>query len=155
MPNDKLVIDGLDGFRALVGQTVGPSDPVEVTRERIENFCRAVDNDEWTHWDMERARASRFGTLIAPAMFTASYFPRLSFDMIEIRNIETFLIQGAEGIRLFAPLKCGDKFTMSFTFERVEERANGIAVFYDASYTLLGADKPLALATFIIRYLAD
>ena len=155
MQNDKLVIDGLDGFRALVGTTVGPSEPVEVTRERIEHFCRAVNNDEWTHWDMERAEASRFGTLIAPAMFTAAYFPRLQFDMIEIRNIPTFLIQGAEGIRLFSPLKCGDTFTMSFTIAEVDDRANGIAVRYDARFSRPGEDKPFALASFIIRYLED
>jgi acyl dehydratase len=114
-PNDKLVIDGLDGFRALVGKTVGPSDPVEVTRARIEHFCRAVDNDEWTHWDLE----------------------------------------GAEGIRLFSPLKCGDEFTMSFIIAAVEERANGIAVRYDATYSRPGEAEPFALASFIIRYLED
>jgi acyl dehydratase len=152
-PAQKVVIDGLDGFRALVGKRVGTSAAVEVTQEKIEEFCRAVDNDEWIHWDIERCKKSPFGTTIAPGMFTQAYFSKLWFEMVDIRNIKNMLFMGSDRVRLLAPLKCGSKFTMTVDVAKVEERDKGIAVFYDVTWNVVGADKPVTVATFIIRYM--
>lgn len=150
----KVIIDGLNGFRGLAGKRVGVSAPVKVTQEKIEDFCRAVDNDEWIHWDVERCKKSPFGTTIAPGMMTQAYFSKLWFEMVDIRNIGTMLFLGTDRVRLLAPLKCGDEFTMSVDVEKVEEREKGIAVFYDVAWTVSGADKPVTVAKFIIRYMS-
>lgn len=149
----KVVIDGLDGFRKLVGKRVGVSAPVLVTQQRIEDFCRAIDNDEWIHWDIERCKKSPFGTTIAPGMMTQAYFSKLWFDMVDIQNVKNMLFMGTDKVRLLAPLKCGDEFTMSVDVEKVDEREKGIAVFYDVAWTVTGQEKPIAIAKFIIRYM--
>lgn len=150
---EPVVIDGLDGFRALEGRTLGPSRAVEVTQDIIAQFCGAVENDEWIHWDEERCRASSFGTTIAPGMLTPSYFPRLWFELVEIRNIKSMLMLGSDRIRLLAPLKRGARFQMSVTIARVEEREKGIAVHLDATFHVVGEEKPASIANFIIRYI--
>lgn len=151
--SSKRVIDGLDGFRALVGKRIGTSEPVEVTQEKIEEFCRAVDNTEWIHWDLERCKKSSFGTTIAPGMYTQSYFSKLWFDMVEIVNVGNMLFLGSDRVRLLSPLKCGDRFTMSVDVANVEERENGIAVFYAVTWNVVGAEKPVTVAIFIVRYM--
>ena len=147
----KRVIDGLDGFRALVGETIGTSGLVEVTQQRIEQFCESVDNDEWIHWDVERCKASPFGNTIAPSMFTLAYFSKLFFEMVEIENVPNMLFLGSDRVRLLAPLVCGEKFNI--TVKRVEEKKNGINAFYESTWNVEGKDNPIAIGIFIIRYM--
>jgi len=150
---DKVIIDGLDGFRKLVGKTIGPSDPIEVTQQRIESFCHAVDNDEWFHFVEERCRQAGYGTTIAPGMMTQAYFSKLWFQMVDIRDVSRMLFLGSDRVRLLAPLKKGQAFTLSATVARVEEKDSGIAVFLDCTWNVVGQEKPVTVATFIIRYM--
>jgi acyl dehydratase len=150
---DKVIIDGLDGFRSMVGKTIGPSDPIEVTQQRIESFCHAVDNDEWIHFDEERCRQAGFGTTIAPGMMTQAFFSKLWFQMVDIRNVPRMLFLGSDRVRLLAPLKKGQAFNMSATIARVEEKDNGIAVYLDCTWNVIGQEKPVTVATFVIRYM--
>ncbi|MGQ9367032.1 MaoC/PaaZ C-terminal domain-containing protein [Azospirillum sp. ST 5-10] len=148
----KVVIDGLDGFRRLEGKSVGTSAPVTVTQDMIERFCGAVGNTEWIHLDVERCRASPFGTTIAPGMLAQSLFSRLWFDMVDIRNVSQMLFMGSDRVRLLAPLKEGQAVTMTAAVDRVEEKGNGITVHLGLSWMVAGADKPVTVATFLIRY---
>ena len=150
---DKVIIDGLDGFRKMVGKSIGPSDPIEVTQQRIESFCHAVDNDEWIHFDEERCRQAGYGTTIAPGMMTQAYFSKLWFGMVDIQNVPRMLFLGSDRVRLLAPLKKGQAFNMSATIARVEEKDNGIAVFLDCTWNVVGQEKPVTVATFVIRYM--
>lgn len=151
---EKVVIDGLAGFRAMVGKTLGPSEPIEVTQQRIESFCHAVDNDEWIHFDEERCRQAGYGTTIAPGMMTQAYFSKLWFQLVDIRNVPRMLFLGSDRVRLLAPLKKGQAFTMSATIARVEEKDNGIAVYLDCTWNVIGQEKPVTVATFVIRYMS-
>lgn len=150
---DKVIIDGLDGFRKMVGKSIGPSDPIEVTQQRIESFCHAVDNDEWIHFDEERCRQAGYGTTIAPGMMTQAYFSKLWFSLVDIQNVPRMLFLGSDRVRLLAPLKKGQAFNMSATIARVEEKDNGIAVFLDCTWNVVGQEKPVTVATFVIRYM--
>ncbi|MBX3596682.1 MAG: MaoC family dehydratase N-terminal domain-containing protein [Rhizobiaceae bacterium] len=149
----KIVIDGLDGFRALKGAKLGPTPPITVTQAMIEQFCTSVQNEEWTHWDVERAKASPFGATIAPGMLTPAYFPKLWFDLVDLRNIDTMLLMGSDRIRLLSPLKCGSQFTMTAEIREVEEREKGIAVHIDATFNVVGQERPVSVTNFIIRYM--
>lgn len=149
----KQIIDGIEGFRSLVGQTIGPSDPVAVTQDRIEAFCHAVDNDEWIHFDEQKCIEAGYGTTIAPGMLTQAYFSKLWFSLVDIRNIERMLFLGSDRVRLLAPLKKGQLFTMSAKIASVEDKENGVAVHLECTWNVVGQDKPVTVATFVIRYM--
>jgi acyl dehydratase len=155
MIKDKQIIDGLDGFRQLVGMTIGPSGAIEVSQKRIEDFCHAVDNDEWIHFDEARCKEAGYVTTIAPGMMTQAYFSKLWFDMVDIRNIPRMLFLGSDKVRLLSPLKMGQMFTMSVTVARVEEKENGISVYLDCVWNVINQDKPVTIATFLIRYMNE
>jgi acyl dehydratase len=152
MNDNKTTVEGLEGFTALVGTTIGPSRAIEVTQEKIEQFCLATENTEWIHWDKERCAAAPFGTIIAPSWFAPSYFSKLFFEMVSLEKIDNMLLMGSDRIRLLSPLKCGAKFTMTVVVAKVEHREKGIAVFYDASFTEVGQTKPISVTNVIIRY---
>ena len=64
-------VNGIDELKALVGQTIGPSDWREVTQEDIDKFADATGDHQWIHVDVERAKTeSPFGTTIAHGNLT-------------------------------------------------------------------------------------
>jgi acyl dehydratase len=154
MATEQLVIDGLDGFRALVGKSIGQSAPVTVTHDKIGMFCDAVDNEEWIHHDVERCKASPFGDIIAPGAFTFAYFPSQWFSLVEIKNISTMLLLGADRIRLLAPIKSGSQVCMEATVESADEKDDSLEVRVAARWRLVGAERPCAVATIVLRYAA-
>lgn len=153
--SEKVVIDGLDGFRSMVGKTIGPSKPVLVSQERIEAFCHAVDNDEWIHFDKERCIEAGFPDTIAPGMLTQAFFSKQWFELVDIQNVPRMLFLGSDKVRLLSPLVCGQEFTMTVTVARVEERENGIAAYLDVTWNIVGQERPVTVATFVIRYMNE
>ena len=150
---EKITIDGIPGLRSLEGKRLFVSPPIEVTKERIQEFCRSVENDEWIHWDEERAKASPLGGLIAPAMFVPALFPKVFWDHVEIENIPDILFLGTDRIRLLKPVVAGSALTVSAELARVEDRGQGVAAYYGASFDTVGdTSGPAAVATFIVRY---
>ena len=72
-----LVITGLDGLEARVGQTVGVSDWKTVEQDEINTFAKLTGDEQWIHVDPERAKKSPFGTTIAHGFLTLSMLPKL------------------------------------------------------------------------------
>ena len=50
-----LVITGLEGLEARVGQTVGVSDWKTVVQDEITTFAKLTGDEQWIHVDPERA----------------------------------------------------------------------------------------------------
>lgn len=150
--SDKVVINGLEGFRILAGRRIGTSDPVEVTQEKIEAFCRSVGNMDWMHWDEARCKQASFGTTIAPAIYPQAWFSSLWLEMVDIRNIKSMFFAGSDRMRVHAPIKCGSRFTMTVLLDHVEEKDLGIAVYLNVIWNVLGEEKPAATATYLLRY---
>ena len=64
-------VNGIDELKALIGQTIGPSDWREVTQEDIDKFADVSGDHQWIHVDVERAKKeSPFGTTIAHGNLT-------------------------------------------------------------------------------------
>ena len=101
-----IVIDGMNGLRALADRSLGTSEPVRLTQESINQFCHAVGNDGWMHLDVKRAKASHFGNTIAPSMLTLAYFSTVFQQMVEVVNVPNMMLLGADRIRLLRPLVC-------------------------------------------------
>ena len=149
--SDKIVIDCCDDFRHLEGRLIVDSDPVTITAEGIQHFCRGTGNDEWIHWDEERCKASPFGALIAPGLYLPALFPSLFWQAMEV-NLARMIVKGIDGIRILKPVTVGSRIRCRATVEKVLERDSGIEVHYGIRFSFAGTDEPAAVATFINRY---
>ena len=147
----KIVIDGLDGFRQREGQHLFSSEPFEISKQRIQEFCRSIANDEWIHWDEERLAASPLGNIIMPAFMAPALMSWAYFSAVEFINVDG-LFQGTDKIRLLQPVKAGQSLVQHWRIERVEERSKGIAVYYDVSWSVPGNEGIAGAGTFIVRY---
>ncbi len=147
----KLVIDSLDGFRRLEGRRIVDSEPVTVTAEGIQDFCRGTDNDEWIHWDEQRCKASPFGALIAPGLYLPALFPGLFWQAMEI-NLPRMIVKGIDGIRILKPVTVGSRIRCRAVIEQVLDRNSGIEVHYGVTFVFDDSSEPAAVARFINRY---
>ncbi len=147
----KVLINCLDDFSLLTGQELFTSEPILVTKEKIQHFCASVNQMDWFHWDEEASKESSFGNIVAPGMYTMSLLHSVYFDNVEINNI-TALFLGSDRFRILKPVTAGSKLTLKFIIERIEKRELGIAIHYDFTWTIVGENQPVTLGNFIVRY---
>ncbi|MFT5419181.1 MAG: acyl dehydratase [Gammaproteobacteria bacterium] len=147
----KTVINNYDDFRQLEGQQIIDSDPIEITSEGIQEFCRGTLNDEWIHWDQQRCEESPLGNIIAPGLFLPALFPHMFWKQMEI-NIPRIIVKGIDGIRVFKPVTVGSQIIGRAIVDKVLDRDKGIEVHYAISFVFADSGETAAVATFINRY---
>jgi acyl dehydratase len=149
--SDKIVINNYDDFRRLEGQQIVNSDPVEITADGIQDFCRGTYNDEWIHWDREKCQDSPLGDLIAPGLYLPALFPYMFWQVMEI-NIPRMIVKGIDRIRILKPVTIGSKIVGKATVDKVLDRDNGIEVHYAIAFEFADSGDTAAVCTFINRY---
>jgi acyl dehydratase len=147
----KRVISSLEDFRAREGELLFSSAPLFASKDRIQEFCRSVNQLDWFHFDEERAAASPFGTIVAPGMFTLALIHSVYFEYVELRNLRALFL-GSDRFRILRPVKAGDQLTLRFTVKRIEERDQGFAVHYDFTWHANDEEQPVTVGNFIVRY---
>jgi len=151
MMKQKIIINDYDDFRRLEGKQIVDSDPVEITAEGIQDFCRGTLNDEWIHWDRERCQESPLGDLIAPGLFLPALFPYMFWQVMEI-NIPRMIVKGIDRIRILKPVTIGSQIVGKATVDKVLERDKGIEVHYAIEFVFADSGDTAAVCTFINRY---
>ena len=147
-------ISSLNDFRALEGQVLFCSEPVRVSEELIHSFCLGTLNEEWIHWDRERAKASHLGDIIAPGLLLPALYPGIFWKHMEI-NLPRMIVKGIDGIRIFRPVLVDTRVTAQARLADVLDRSSGIEVRYEIEFFEVGVDPLLARVTFINRYWDD
>jgi acyl dehydratase len=118
--------DGIDEFRALIGQEVGPSEWREVTQELIDKFAEVSGDDQWIHVDVERAkRESPFGTTIAHGNLTLSMIDGFRLDLIGSKGFALGVNYGWNKVRFPAPVPAGSRIRSTAEIVSVDEVAGG------------------------------
>ena len=149
--SNKIIVNDYDDFRKLEGKENVVSDPIEITIEGIQDFCRGTYNEEWIHWDRERCQDSPLGDLIAPGLYLPALFPNMFWQVMEI-NIPRMIVKGIDGIRIFKPVTVGSQIIGRATVDKVMDRDKGIEVHYAITFEFADSGEKAAIATFINRY---
>ena len=149
--SEKIIINDYDDFRRLEGRQIVDSDPVEITAEGIQDFCRGTFNDEWIHWDREKCRHSPLGDLIAPGLYLPALFPYMFWQVMEI-NIPRMIVKGIDRLRILKPVTIGSNIIGKATVDKVLDRDKGIEVHYAITFEFADTGETAAACTFINRY---
>lgn len=150
--SDKVLIQGVDGFAKHIGTPLFTSYPIKITKRRIQQYCRSVNNQEWVHWNEEESRESGLEGLITPGLFIPSLYPQVFWDHVELENVPHIIVKGIDGIRIFRPIYMGTELTLTSTITSVEPRKRGVEVVFEVSFDEVGSGDHLAEAKFILRY---
>ena len=135
-----------------IGQEVGISPWVEVSQERIDLFARAIDDPQWIHVDVERAKQSPFGTTIAHGFLTLSLLTKFIESTFSFADRKMGVNYGLNRVRFTAPLPSGSRVRARFKLIKYEKiEGNGVQVTWDVTVEREGSDRPVLVAEWVGR----
>jgi acyl dehydratase len=155
MTHPKTVVDGIEGLRALVGTTLGPTPPRVLDQAAVAAFADVTGDHQWIHLDVERAKANTpFGGTIAHGYFVLSLVSTMLFDqLLEIRGVGSILNYGAEKLRFPDVTRVGAAVTMTATLESLTPRAPGELATFALAFHATGSAKPCCVAQILLLLL--
>jgi acyl dehydratase len=149
-----VVIHGVQGLIDRAGETLGVSDWVDVSQEKVDTFAKLTGDEQWIHVDPERAATGPFGATVQHGFFTLSLSTGLLDQVFRVDDVSVVLNYGLNKVRFTAPLKVGSRTRMHVTIADVQPVPGGVTVVYQLSYEVEGQQKPCCVADLVFRYLS-
>jgi acyl dehydratase len=149
-------VNGIEELKALVGETIGPSDWREVTQELIDQFAEVSGDDQWIHVDTERAKTeSPFGTTVAHGNLTLSMIDGFRSGLMESSGFRMGVNYGWNKVRFPAPVPAGSRIRASIETLSVDELEGGwYQIAQKWTVEVEGNEKPACVAESVGRLLA-
>ncbi len=142
-------------LQAKVGETIGKSEWVEVSQERINQFADATGDHQFIHVDEEKAKMTPFGGTIAHGFLTLSLIPmlRAKSDCPRPDGVKMGVNYGGNKVRFLAPVKSGKRVRGHFKLlELVEKRPGQWQETMETTIEIEGEDKPALIAEWISQF---
>jgi acyl dehydratase len=146
------VIGSIAEAEALVGQSLGTSEGLLITQERVDTFADATGDHQWIHVDPVRAVDGPFGTTIAHGYLTLSLIPVLASQVYQLRFGEARLNYGLNKVRFPAPVAVGSTVRISAEFAEIRRAEQGAYVTTRFTITADGA-SPACVAEMVVLVL--
>jgi acyl dehydratase len=143
----------LEELPALVGTSIGPSDWLEITQERVNTFADATDDHQWIHVDPERAKEGPFGGPVAHGFLTLSLVIPLWSSIFDVTGVTTKINYGLDRVRFTAPVPVGARVRMTATLSKVEEVKGGVQLTTSGVIEIDGQERPALVVDFLARFL--
>ena len=146
-----LLIDHVSDLKKYTGKQVGTSEWLTVTQKMINDFAEATLDFQWVHIDTEKAKALMpEGKTIAHGYLSMSLASQFLYQMITIKQVNSFINYGINKARFITPVKEGSRIRMHASIVNVEEQSNGaVKLFLNCEMELEGAEKPAYVAELI------
>ena len=150
-----ITVTGIEELKALVGQTIGPSEWREVTQADIDTFAELSGDDQWIHVDVERAKAeSPFGTTVAHGNLTLSMIDGFRPELLESVGFKLGVNYGWNKIRFPAPVPAGSRIRASVEAVSVDDVGGGWhQITQKWTVEVEGTEKPACVAESVGRVL--
>jgi acyl dehydratase len=148
-------VNGIEELKALVGQTVGPSDWREVTQEDVDKFADVSGDHQWIHVDVERAKnETPFGGTIAHGNLTLSMVDGFRDQLFRSEGFKMGINYGWNKIRFPAPVPTGKKIRASLETLSVDDVGGGwYQITQKWTVEVEGSEKPACVAESVARLL--
>ena len=151
----KVVINSYEEFEKLLGQTIGTSDWLEVTQERINQFADATLDHQWIHVDVERAKVeSPFKSTIVHGYLTLSLLPYFWNQIIEVNNLKMMVNYGMDKMKFGQAVLSGQRVRLVATLQSVANLRGICRIEVKFTIEIEGAKKPAlsGVATFLYHF---
>lgn len=146
------VFDSVDAVLAAVGQTLGSSEWLTVTQERVNLFADATDDHQWIHVDVEQAKAGPFGAPIAHGYLSLSLASRFLPEIVDVR-MKMGVNYGLDKVRFPSPVKVGSRIRGKGELIAAEKtKDGGVQAVIRVTVEIDGEAKPACIADTISRY---
>ena len=135
--------------------TIGTSEWVEVTQERINQFADATGDHQFIHVNEEAAKMTPFGGTIAHGFLTLSLIPmmRAKSDCPRPEGVKMGVNYGGNKVRFLAPVRSGKRVRGHFKLlELVEKRPGQWQETMETTIEIEGEDKPALIAEWMSQF---
>ena len=141
----------LDEIRGKVGQSLGCSDWISVTQDRIGQFAEATEDRQFIHVDPDLAAQTPFGGTVAHGFLSLSLLSRMAADVMLVPETTRMAVNyGLDRVRFLAPVPAGRRVRGHFTLASADEKAPGqLLLKHDVTVEIEGGDKPALTAVWL------
>ena len=147
------VFEHPSALAASIGKSLGHSDWLAITQQRIDQFADATGDHQWIHVDPERAKAGPFGACIAHGYLTQSLVNHFLPQILEVRGIAMGVNYGSDRVRFPAPVRVGSRIRGRGELIAVETtRDGGVQAVVRVTVEIEGGDRPGCVIDTISRY---
>jgi len=140
-------------LQSRVGDEISVSNWLTVTQERIDLFAKAIDDYQWIHVDVERAkRELPYKSTIAHGFLSMSLLSALLYEAMEFGPARMGLNYGMNRVRFVSPVPAGSRLRARFKLKKYEEvEDNGVQMTWDVTVEMEGHAKPALVAEWLTR----
>ncbi len=144
-------------FQSSAGRELPPSDWLEITQERVNQFADATLDHQFIHLDAERAAATPFGGTIAHGFLTLSLMVHLNAQhALTPEGMQMVINYGSDKVRFLAPVRVGSRIRSVQKILEVSHRgANNWLVRNEVTIEIEGGSKPALLAEALMLYVLE
>lgn len=143
----------LDEVAAAAGETLGTSEWLEVTQERVDEFARATGDFQWIHVDVEKAASGPFGGTIAHGYLTLSLIPYLGAGIFTFDTPGAKLNYGVNKTRFPHPVRVGRRIRLTVAVGEVTDLPAGKQVTLRHTVEIEDEAKPGCVAETVVLLL--
>jgi acyl dehydratase len=141
----------LADIQAKIGHSVGFSDWIQVTQDRIDAFAETTEDRQFIHVDPALASRTPFGGTIAHGFLSLSLLSRMAADVMLVPDTTKMAINyGLERVRFLAAVRAGSFIRGQFTLKAVVDRAPGqLMLRHEVRVEIGGESKPALTAEWL------
>ena len=149
----KPMFGSVDDVLSLVGKSLGASDWVEITQQRINLFADATDDHQWIHVDPVKAKDGPFGGCIAHGYLSLSLVARFLPEIATLKNLKMGVNYGTDKVRFPSAVKVGARLRGSGELISAEKtKDGGVQAVIRVTVEIEGSERPACVAETISRY---
>ena len=136
----------------LVGQQVGTTDWMKVTREQVNLWADATDDHQCIHTDPQRAAHGPFNGTIAHSDLTPSLARVVISEVLQIRAVTSALNHGLNKVRFPAPVPVDAPIRATVAVISAQQKTPGVESVFELTYEIDGEKCPACVASAIVVY---
>ena len=135
-----------------VGTSLGATEWMTITQERINQFADATGDHQWIHVDPERAKNGPFGACVAHGYLTMSLANLFLPQLARFDGLKMGVNYGCDKVRFPAPVPVGSHVRGHGQVMAAEPVAgDGVQVTVRITVQIEGSDKPGCVVDTISR----
>jgi len=140
---DNQMAKALATLQGRIGDSTPPTDWLEITQDRINDFADVTMDHQWIHIDVARANDGPFGQPIAHGHLTLS--------IIALDGRKLAINYGFDKVRFPSPVPVGALIRSISTLKRAEIKGGMIEVMNEVVVEVQGQEKPAVVAESLGR----
>jgi acyl dehydratase len=144
-------------FQNSAGRELQPSEWLEISQERVNQFADATLDHQFIHIDPVRAAATPFGGTIVHGFLTLSLLVYLNEQYaLAPEGMKMLINYGSDKVRFLAPVRVGSRVRSQQKILEVSHRggANWL-VRIEVKIEIEGGSKPALLAEVLMLYVVE